>query len=340
MTRIALTPQSEDQAVIEAVAPYLRDEFALSRLAAAPGALDPLFWSHIAELGWTTAALDESQGGTGMDLVQEMLMNREFGRALAPVSVLSTALGLRLLAQQGQRLPPALTNGTERIGFAAFMGAGRTDPVLEGEVHLVDPEAQQFLLVDGHGAALFSRAAVPSLTAMDCLDPTVGLARATLRGVSARYISSADSALPLRAQLLIAAQLTGIALAASAMAAEYAKVRVQFGKPIGAFQAVAHLCVDAAVRARASDAQVAVAAIATRDGWRDAQLQVTAATVLASSAALLSATNNIQVHGGMGYSAESGAHLFLKRSVLLERLLPARDEAEAILLRPAEEVRA
>jgi alkylation response protein AidB-like acyl-CoA dehydrogenase len=338
MSRIALTPQSEDQAVIEAVVPLLRDRFVLSTLAAAPDRLDPAFWSQIAELGWTTAALDEAQGGTGVDVAQDMLINREYGRFLAPVSVLSTALALRLLAQRKMTLPAALTDGREHVGFAAFIGSGRTGPTLDGEVHLVDPTASHFLLVDRHGASLFAREAVATISPLDGLDPTVGLARATLRKVSAHHVSAADGALSLRVQLLIAAQLTGIALAASEMATEYAKIRVQFGKPIGAFQAVAHLCVDAAVKARASDALVAVAAIAVRDVRPDAELQVTAATVLAGSAALLAATNNIQVHGGMGYSAESGAHLFLKRSVLLKRLLPGQAAAEAVLLGAPREV--
>ena len=87
----------------------------------------------------------------------------------------------------------------------------------------------------------------------------------------------------------------------------------------------------------ASDAQVALAAIASRDAWGDAELQVAASALLAGSAAFLAGTNNIQVHGGMGYSAESGAHLFLKRSVLLKRLLPGIAAAEAALLRRREE---
>ena len=337
MSSILLTVQTDDQAVIEAVAPFLRDEFNLSSLAANPGHLDPHFWSRVTELGWMTATLDEAHGGIGFDLVQDMLLNREYGRYLAPVSLLSTALGIRLLARRGVALPSGLRDGSERIGFAAFVAGGRTGSTLTGEVHLVDANAQYFLIADHGGAALFWRDALSQMTAVESLDPTVTLARATLGRAAATYLPADDGALPTRMQLLIAAQLTGIALAASDMAVEYAKVRVQFGKPIGAFQAVAHLCVDAAVRARASDAQVALAAIASRDAWGDAELQVAASALLAGSAAFLAGTNNIQVHGGMGYSAESGAHLFLKRSVLLKRLLPGIAASEAALLRRREE---
>jgi alkylation response protein AidB-like acyl-CoA dehydrogenase len=333
MAHISLTPQPDDQAAIEAVAPLLQNEFALSALAADPGRIDPSFWSRVAELGWTSASLDEQHGGAGFDVVQEMLMSREYGRFLAPISVLSTSLGIRLLARLGHERLASVQSGAERIGFAAFIAQGRSGAVLSGEAQLIDAEARHFLMVDGAGAAVFDRAAIGNITPVKSLDPTVTLARARLREVGADWLSAGDEALPLRAQLLIAAQLTGIALAASDMAAEYAKVREQFGKPIGAFQAVAHLCVDAAVRAKASNAQVAVAAIALRDNWPDAQVEVAAASHLAAGAAFLAATNNIQVHGGMGYSAESGAHLFLKRTVLLRRLLPLKSETDTVLLR-------
>src|SRR5882757_1492421 len=332
MSRISLTPQAEDQALIEAVAPVLRAELPLSSLAADPMRMAPDFWSRVAELGWMTNALDEAHGGAGLDVVQDMLINREYGRHLAPVSLLATSLGIRLLALSALPIPSALKSGVERIGFAAYMTGGQIGPTLEGEVHLIDAEAAHFLIVEDAGAALFARDAVGDAIAVESLDPTVTLARATLRRVPAAFSRAQDSALTIRMQLLIAAQLTGVALAASEMAAEYAKVRVQFGKPIGAFQAVAHLCVDASVRARASDALIAIAAIAVRDEWPRAQLQVASAAQLADSAAFLAGTNNIQVHGGMGYSAESGAHLFLKRCVLLRRLLMHGDAAKKALL--------
>jgi Acyl-CoA dehydrogenase, C-terminal domain len=270
-------------------------------------------------------------------LVQEMLVNREYGRFLAPVALLSTALGMRLLAECGAEISTALKSGTEKIGFAAFIAGGSAGPVLDGVVHLIDTDAHYFLLVDPRGAALFSRDEAGGIIAVESLDPTVTLARANLKDARATFLPAKDGTLAGRMRLLIAAQLTGVALAASEMAAEYAKVRIQFGKPIGAFQAVAHLCVDSAVRARASDAQVALASIALRDAWPDAERQVAAAAQLAAGAAFLAGTNNIQVHGGMGYSAESGAHLLLKRSVLLKRLLPGREETEAALLRAEEE---
>jgi alkylation response protein AidB-like acyl-CoA dehydrogenase len=338
MSIISLTPQPDDQAVIDAVAPYLRDQFALASLALDPRHVDTGFWPHVAELGWLTATLDEEHGGTNFDLVQDMLMNREYGRYLAPVTLLSTTLGIRLLTECGARVPQGLRNGAERIGFAAFIAGGAIGSVLDGEVHLVDADAQHFLLVDGRRAALFSRGVAGEIASVESLDPTVTLARATLRRAPATHLQGDSGALAARMRLLISAQLTGLSLAASDVAAEYAKIRVQFGKPIGAFQAVAHLCVDSAVRARASDAQLALASVALRDAWPDSELQVAAAAQLAGSTAFLAGTNTIQVLGGMGYSAESGAHLYLKRGVLLRRLLPAAAEMDATLRRMPQEV--
>jgi alkylation response protein AidB-like acyl-CoA dehydrogenase len=334
MTGITLTPQPDDQAVIDSVTAVLRSEFALARLASSPGAADPGFWSRAAELGWPLAALDEALGGAGFDMVQEMLMNMEYGRFLAPASLLSTALGVRVLSQTGDGVTPeAVLSGRERIGFAAFTVGGRRGSELDGEVQLIDAAAAHFIVVDQAGAAVFSGDAVAGRTPVESLDPTVELARGRLEQAPARWLPNDVEAIALRAELLMAAQLTGAALAATDMAAEYAKVRVQFGKPIGSFQAVAHLCVDAAVKAAASKALLSVAAIALRDRWADADLQVSAAAQLAADAALLAATSNIQVHGAMGYSAESGAHLFLKRTMLWRRLLPLRPSAQTPLLR-------
>jgi len=333
MADIVLTPQADDEAVIDAVLPFLQDEFALSTLAADPGRLDPAFWGKAAELGWLSAALPEEMGGAGFDLAQDMLMHREYGRWLAPVSLLSTALAGRLLAKLGSDLADQVLSGAVRAGFAAPLAAADASP--GSEVHLVDATAPFFLLAGAAGASVLPREAFGAIQPVESLDPTLRLARARLERAPDLNVYAADEPISLRLQLLIAAELTGLALAASHMASEYAKTRVQFGKPIGSFQAVAHLCVDGFVRARASDAQLAYAAVALRDGLPGAEHQVVAAAHVAGTAAFVAATNNIQVHGGMGFSAESGAHLYLKRTVLLRRLLPMGEAAERLLLEPA-----
>jgi alkylation response protein AidB-like acyl-CoA dehydrogenase len=332
MTVISLAPQDDDLAVIDAVVPLLEDSFPLSTLAARPDHVPGDFWTQVADLGWIVAPLEETSGGGGFDCVQDMLMHREYGRWLAPVALLATALGARVLARSTGEIPPTILTGSERIGFAMFVDATRVDADAAGTVHLIDAGADRFLIAGPDGAAVVARSAITDIVELAGIDPTQTLARGTLTGVMGAWLSAADEPIALQMQLLLAAQLTGVALAASRMAAEYAKIREQFGKPIGAFQAVAHLCADASVRALAADAAVALAAVAVRDGWADATMQAVAAAHVASDAATLAGTSNIQVHGGMGYSAESGAHLYLKRAVLLKRLLPLADAAADILL--------
>ena len=108
------------------------------------------------------------------------------------------------------------------------------------------------------------------------------------------------------------------------MSVEYGKVRQQFGKPIGSFQAIKHRCADMAVRAEVARSAVTWAALAVRDGEPDAQFHVHVAKTLATNAALANTTDNVQNHGGMGYTWESDAHLYLKRARVLEHVFGSR----------------
>jgi alkylation response protein AidB-like acyl-CoA dehydrogenase len=101
------------------------------------------------------------------------------------------------------------------------------------------------------------------------------------------------------------------------MAVAYAKVREQFGRPIGSFQAVKHHCANMAIAARSARDQVTFAAIAIDDGREDAALQVECALLTAGEAALENAGKNIQIHGGIGFSDEADPHLILKRTRVL-----------------------
>jgi alkylation response protein AidB-like acyl-CoA dehydrogenase len=98
------------------------------------------------------------------------------------------------------------------------------------------------------------------------------------------------------------------------MSVEYAKVRQQFGKPIGSFQAVKHRCADMAVRAEVARSATTYAAVAVRDAAPDADFQTAVAKVLCGDAYLKNAADNVQNHGGMGFTWECDAHLFVKRS--------------------------
>jgi alkylation response protein AidB-like acyl-CoA dehydrogenase len=118
--------------------------------------------------------------------------------------------------------------------------------------------------------------------------------------------------------------LAGVAEAARDMAVSYAATRVQFGQLIGAFQAVKHACADMAMRAEAAAAQTFYAALLVTAGNADTASDVASARLIAGKAALDNAKANIQVHGGMGFTQECDAHLYLKRAQLFSALNGSR----------------
>lgn len=129
-----------------------------------------------------------------------------------------------------------------------------------------------------------------------------------------------------RGAVLSAAQLVGIAAATAEMAVAYAKERQQFDKPIGAFQAVKHLCADMRVRADLARAAVDAAAVTYDDpGVGDVDRAVAAAKVVAGDAAIANAKACLQVHGGMGFTWEVDVHLHLKRAWMLDRQFGTSD---------------
>jgi alkylation response protein AidB-like acyl-CoA dehydrogenase len=137
---------------------------------------------------------------------------------------------------------------------------------------------------------------------------------------------------PRRGAVLVAAQLAGMAAATSDLAVAYAKERHQFDKPIGAFQAVKHICADTRVRAEIARAAVDAAAVTYDDpGGGDVDRAVAAAKLVAGEAAVANARACVQVHGGMGFTWEVDAHLYLKRAWVLDRLFgTAESHAETL----------
>ncbi|WP_302480190.1 acyl-CoA dehydrogenase family protein, partial [Sphingomonas bacterium] len=132
-------------------------------------------------------------------------------------------------------------------------------------------------------------------------------------------------------RLILAATLCGIAGAAAEMAVAYAGMREQFGRPVGAFQAVKHHCANMALAARASLDLATFAAVAFDERRPDAAFQVEAALLLAIEAALGNARLNIQVHGGIGFSDEADPHLLLKRAHALSAVAGGAEAAAARL---------
>jgi alkylation response protein AidB-like acyl-CoA dehydrogenase len=306
---------TEDQSMIEeTVASFLADHLPPTRLrdeAAGGGVAEQAVWLGLAEIGLFGLGLSEAAGGVGYGLPEEIIAARELGRSLASTNVLATMLAAHLLTDDTAALE-ALKAGSAHAAFANR---------IEGDaaaVQLIDAAGAEHLVVwDEAGARLLPAASASERAARGAMDATIALERARLDQGAGR---SAGPALALRADLYASAYLAGIAEATTAMAVEYAKTRRQFDQPIGAFQAIKHACADMAVRAEAARAQTFYAALSLEAGEPEAPAEVAAARLIARRAALENAKANIQIHGAMGFTQETEAHLFLKRAHLVAAL--------------------
>jgi alkylation response protein AidB-like acyl-CoA dehydrogenase len=315
---------SEDQAGIAAsAAGFLAKELPIARLRELAAdrdgdAIDDRTWRRCADLGWLALSLPEDDGGVGLGLPEEVMLFRELGRRLAPGPFRSSVLGARVAARSGNpELASAIATGERRVGLRV------------GEL-AVDVRPGDLLLdLDEKGGELSE---VTGVEAARGVDPGTRFARVTTGPSVARLD---DPNLISRARVLAAAELLGIIEAVRDMSADYARTRIQFDKPIGAFQAVKHRCADMAIAAYATVGQVFQAALLVDAETPDAAFHAASAYVLASNGAKTSTADNIQNHGGIGFTWEQDSHLYLKRAFLLEHLLGPLRESYRVVLAPA-----
>jgi alkylation response protein AidB-like acyl-CoA dehydrogenase len=267
-------------------------------------------------MGWLMIALPEELGGLGLSVIEEMLVFREIGRGLGPTAVLPAMLALHLAALGGIPLAEQLASGEAGCALAVpARGAVAGD---YAAVRLYDHEgAACAVLVGPEEAVLFDLAGV-ARDVRPCLDKSISMADADLSAAPVLARAPAGD-IARRGALAIAGMQLGTAEAATAMIVDYAKVRTTFGKPIGAYQAVRHVCAEMEVRCMSTRAQAIYASIAVRDGLSDADMMVDAALALALEAAVRNTDDNIQLHGGIGITMEHDAHLFMKRAQVLCR---------------------
>jgi alkylation response protein AidB-like acyl-CoA dehydrogenase len=280
--------RSDDQeALREGIATLCRGRFPMERVRAG---FDADGWKELATAGVFTLA---ELGG----VADAAVVFEELGRALVPGPLVWSYL------------------------------AGRDDVVSGGvsDGVLAYPEdvALVHLLV-GDRVHAVSRQAVATERVEHPLDPLTPFARVVAAADGDDVGPASDW--QRRGAVLVAAQLSGMAAATSDMAVAYAKERQQFDKPIGAFQAVKHLCADMRVRAEVARAAVDAAAVTYDDpAVGNVDRAVAAAKTVAGDAALANAKACIQVHGGMGFTWEVDAHLYLKRAWVLDRLFGSAD---------------
>lgn len=307
---------------------------------------DENLWRAVADLGWLGAAIPEEHGGLGLGRLELCVLAEEIGRAAAPIPFSSTvyffAEALMLAGNQAQKaaLLPKVAAG-ETIGcFAVSEGPGAPSPssiqakfengALSGaKIPVTDGDCAHHAVVlakDGAGLSLvlvdLNQKGVVRTT-LKTLDPTRGHAKLEFKGAAAERLGAAGQGWELaeavldRAAVLLAFEQLGGSQACIDMALDYAKSRYAFSRPIGSFQAIKHKLADmyVAIEVARSNAYFGAWALQTEAG--ELPFAAAAARAAASDAFHLAAKENIQVHGGMGFTWEVDAHLFFRRAKLL-----------------------
>ncbi|WP_406426781.1 acyl-CoA dehydrogenase [Streptomyces sp. NBC_01589] len=306
----------------------------------APG-VRPFYWDGLAEQGLLALHLPEEYGGGGGALLDLAVVLEETGRAALPGPYLATALASAVLGEAGASdLAPVLAAGT-RIGAVALGPGTLTAVECEGG-HLLDGVAPPVLCgadadllilpaASAGGTRWFAvDSAAEGLTVRPHrgADPTRPTAEVRAGGVlvpAARTVRIDSGTVRDLAAVLFAAEACGTAAWALDTAVAYAKVREQFGRPIGQFQGIKHLCADMLVRVEQARALVWDAARAADEAPKTRALVAALAAGTALDAAYSCAKDCIQILGGIGFTWEHDAHLHLRRALVARQLLGAGD---------------
>jgi len=360
---------TEEQEELRALArDFLADASSAARVRAlvdGGAARDDEVWRQMAEqVGLQGIGIPEEYGGAGAGPVELGVVAEELGRALfvGPYfsSVVLAAQTLAACPDEAARAAwlPGIAAGELTATLAVGDATGEIDPaqvtttaaepgeggwVLTGTKRfVVDGATAGLLLVAaraGDEVALFAVDATggggPGLVRepLPNLDLTRPLATVTLAGTPATRLAGDAATVLARVGDLVAAALAaeqaGGAAAALEMAVEYAKIRVQFGRPIGSFQAIKHKCADLLCEVEAARTAAAAAAALLATGDPEGPLAASAAAAWCATAYVHAAKENIQIHGGIGFTWEHPAHLYLRRAKTTELLFgtPARHRA-------------
>jgi alkylation response protein AidB-like acyl-CoA dehydrogenase len=308
---------------------------------------DPIAWRELAAMGLTGLLIDEKHGGAGAGPVEMGIAMEEMGRALLVSPFLSTAVLVPgLLAEAGDpaecdAVLPRIAAG-ELIATAAFAedGSARLPATISTSAGLIGDTwhltGYKHFVLDGLSAQLFYVLATtdsgPTVFAVDAgatgvavtpltaVDPTRKQCRLQFVDAPARLIGRPGTGIRVfeaaldHAALALVSEQAGGARRAVEMATEYAKSRYQFGRAIGSFQAVKHMCADMLLEAESvvSAARFVAGAFADQTSSRVADLAL--AQAYCSDAFVFVAATGIQVHGGIGFTWEHPAHLYLRRA--------------------------
>lgn len=282
--------------------------------------VDRAAWRQLADTGVFALCLAEEAGGVGVGLAEAVLVFEELGRALVPGPLVASHLAAGMI--------DGAAEGSTVVGLVETGGRGGPpdNPMPLFVEHLADLDV--LLVVSDDGIAAVDPSSVDAEERARPMDPLTPIW--SVRALpEATPVAGAEVASWWRRDgaALTAALQIGTAAWSTDLAVGYAKQRRQFGRPIGGFQAVKHICADMAVRTELARCSVHAAAVTVdQPGVGDPEVAVMGAKLLADDAALANGRSCIQVHGGMGFTWEVPAHLAYKRARVLATQFGGADE--------------
>jgi acyl-CoA dehydrogenase len=316
---------------------------------------DVELWTGLANLGFTGTAIPEEYGGAGLGYLELCLVMEELGRVLAPVpfttSICLFAEAIKLVGSTEQKLRylPSIVEGscvgtlaTAEEKDAACIRKGRLTGVKTAVAH---GNTADFAIVVAHdergGLSSYIvdlRDAGVERVMLEAIDPSCKFARITFANVTVEQLGPRGGGQVLlrqlqdRAAVLVSFEQIGGAFRVLEMARDYARERYAFGRAIGSFQAIKHMLADMYVSAALARGNANFAAWALDTASPELPVAAAAARVAATSAFQHCAKNNIQVHGGIGFTWEMDCHLFYRRSNSLALMLGSCSSWEARLV--------
>jgi alkylation response protein AidB-like acyl-CoA dehydrogenase len=284
-------------------------------LAESENPYDDAIWAEMCELGWPGIAIAEEYGGQGLGVVELVILQEELGYACAPSPMLANAYAGAVIEtagseEQKSQWLPGIASGERR-------GAGElTDD--RGAIVGAAQGASILVLAEGDGARLVEPEAA-SLERLNLIDSTRAYFRVQAEGgdpLPGDVAPAVDAGM-----VAVAAELVGVAQRALDMAVEYAKEREQFGRAIGAYQAVSHRCAQMLYDTEEARSLTYYAAWCADAEPESLPLAAHMAKARASDAAAAVTHNALQVFGGIGFTWEHDLHFLLKRAKAMGPLL-------------------
>ena len=355
---------SEQKLLKEQARRYLAEKASMKSVRAVlngPQSFDRELWSGLVDMGFTGISIPEALGGSGLGYLELCVVAEEVGRVLAPVPFSSSiylAAEFLMMAgneEQKHRLLPEIVSG-RGIGCLALtegIGGASVDARVEGgrlsgtKIAVPDGDVATFAVVAarsvgaGNALSLFLvdlGAEGIERVAVDAIDPTRSHAQIAFDRAPAEPLGQPGDGRRLldavfdRAAVLLAFEQLGGADRALEMARDYAQERMAFGRPIGSFQAVKHMLADMYVSATLARSNCYFGAWALSTAAAELPEAAATARLSATHAFQHCARNNIQVHGGIGFTWEADCHLFYRRSNLLALTLGSRPVWESRLV--------